>query len=233
MPIAIPILLAFGLIMLLARSSHADIPGANVNTPSVKAWRTKFLELGPDVPIDAAEAWIAEESEGNPCAIGEEPPAGATQPQEYGIAQLNAKDPTNLAIASPEKLRGNGLCGIGPGQWQKQLRPMTEGEKYAHASAAIQLMRHCASKAREYLGSDSGWGVPDFWRLAKCYHASSAVANLFPAIRKQMGRAPSWSEFQDVAQRVSLAHGYSQKFLDRVFLNSNKVGNALIGKASV
>lgn len=228
----LPILIALGVIVILAKTSHANIQGVPVSSPTVRQWRTQLIAIGFDIPIDAAEAWLAEESGGNICAIGETPPPGASQPQEYGLAQLNAKDPDNIAIASPEALRGNGLCGSGPSraEWEKQLRPMTEAEKYTQAAAAIQLMRHCASKARAYLGSDSGWGTPDFWRLAKCYHASSAVANLFPAIVKQMNRKPTWLEFEDIASRIALSHGFSQHFLDRVWLNSNAVGNALLGK---
>lgn len=230
----LPVLIALGLIVLLARSSHVDHPGVSVNTPTVQSWRQKFIELGPDVPLDVAFEWIAEESGGRPCDIGEEPPPGATQPQEYGIAQLNAKDPTNLAIATPESLRGNGLCGIGPGNWRKQLRDTTEGEKYAHAGAAIGLMRHCRDKALELLGGDhSKIDTLNLWRFAKCYHASSAVCGLLPAIRKQMGRNPGWDEFQDIASRISLAHGYTQHFLDRVWLNANRVGNALIQRGAV
>jgi hypothetical protein len=56
------------------------------NVPSLESWRELFVIFGPDMPIEVEMAWAGEESGGNVCAIGELPPPGASQPQEYGIA---------------------------------------------------------------------------------------------------------------------------------------------------
>ena len=204
-------------------------------TPTLESWRPYFVALGPDLPIEAEMKWTEIESNGNPCGVGTAPTGGATEPQEYGLAQLNAKDPANLAIATPQSLR-DGLCGVGQGAWQVCMRPLAEADYLKHATAALGLMRLCANKANAYLGRPAGtmstawptgWRSPDFWRLAKTYHASSAVANLFPQIEKSLGRQPSWAEFRSHANAIALANHFSQKYLDRVWNNAEKLGAAV------
>ena len=236
-----------------------------VPPPTLASWALYFKIYGPDVPLPIAMAWTKEESGGIPCAIGNLPPPGATQPQEYGLAQLNAQDPSNLKIASAQALRP--MCGFGttPEQWkaamhpttpaaralkaeamktwQTMLRPMTEGERIEHAVAAIELMRHCAAMATKYLGGDrlvnqaggGVWSAPDFWRLAKCYHFSSAVCNEFPQVQASLGRLPTWIEFKEGANDISLAyvndrgvHPFSQAWLDNGWRNVDVVGDAML-----
>lgn len=216
-----------------AQKGHPTMPGTN--TPTLESWRPYFVMLGPDMPIEAEMKWTAIESAGNPCGIGSTPAPGATQPQEYGLGQLNAKDPSNLAIATPQSLR-DGLCGVGPGLWQVCLRPLTDADYVKHATALLGIMRHCADMANGYLGRPAGtmstawptgWRAPDFWRLAKTYHASSAVANLFPGIQKSLGRQPSWSEFKAHANTIALANGFTQPYMDRVWHNAEQLGAAI------
>ena len=202
-------------------------------TPTLESWRTYFLMFGPDVPIAISMKWTEIESGGNHCGVGD-PNGSRNPPKEYGLAQLNADDPSNHAIATQEELRGS--CGIGPGHWQNVVRPITEAERIKNATAALGLMRHCSAIATKFLGGDQVanqggggvWSAPDYWRLAKCYHASSAVANLFPIVAKALGRTPSWLEFKEHANTLALAHGFGQPWLDRIWRNADKLASALV-----
>lgn len=242
-----------------------------VPPPSLASWEMYFKFYGPDVPLPVAMAWTKEESGGIPCAIGDLPPPGATQPREYGLAQLNVGDPSNVKIGTAQALRP--MCAFGTTQeewkaathpttpaaralmaqarkrWESLTRPMTEGEKIEHVVAAIELMRHCAKIATKYLGGDQlvnqggggVWNAADFWRLAKCYHFSSAVCNEFPQVQAALGRLPTWLEFKDGANDISLAytrvgsngkeyHPYSQSWLDGGWRNVDVVGDAMLSK---
>lgn len=212
--------------------------GGHVYAPTVESWRNSFLALGPDIPIAASIAWISEESGGRPCDIGGTPGPGATEPQEYGIAQLNAQDPSNVAIATPQELRGNGLCGVGPSraEWTAQLRPLTDVEQIHHASTALDLMRRCRTEIAPYV---SGWGWdergPDFWQMVKLWHASPALVKVAHAIAQQLGRTPhNFAEYQSHADAIGLANnlgaghtGGSRGYLDSVWLNVHRIGAAL------
>lgn len=248
---------------MLAAAKPSSVATGGNHVPTLESWMPYFLLYGPDVPSAVQRAWTKEETGGNPCGIGNLPPAGATQPQEYGLAQLNVEDASNVKIATPAALRQ--MCGTGPTwkpgmtkaekteaihAWQAVTRPLTEAETIEHAVAAIALMRHCAQMATKYLGGDrivnqgggGTWNGPDFWRLAKCYHGSSAVCNVFPIVENKLGRLPTWLEFKDMANDISLAHTeirdgkpyhpYGQAFLDSVWKNAETVGDALLDPAA-
>ena len=202
--------------------------------PTMQSWKLLFDAIGPDIPGPVKMAWIAEESGGNPCAIGETPSPGAAHPQEYGIAQLNYEDPSNLAIARPEAVRA--MCGSGPGMWAVMLRDMTDAEQLAEAGYALDLMRHCRDVIRPFV---AGWGWSelggDFWSMVKLWHASPALVKVAPAIAQQLGRAPAnFAEYQNHADAIGLANnlgaghkGGSRGYLDGVWLNVARVGRSL------
>lgn len=197
-------------------------------SPTLESWRNAFTVFGVDIPIGVSMSWTATESGGNPCSVGETPQPGAAEPQEYGLAQLNAKDPTNLAIATSQSLRG--MCGIGPSraQWEALTRPLTEAEKIQHVNAAVGLMRHCRDQAIHTLGTSNAWGLVDTWRLAKCFHAAPAVAKLYTNVAKQLGRQPTWDEFKDGALKIALANGYSKAYVEgKVYANVEKFARGI------
>lgn len=209
--------------------------------PTLASWRPYLVMFGPDLPLPAAEAWEGEESGGNPCAIGGTPPAGAAQPQEYGLSQLNAEDPSNLAIATPQALRT--MCGTGPSraEWERVTRPLTEAERIQHAAAMVAHIRQCRAQARHYVSTwpqvagTHGELTPDFWRYVKLWHASPALLKVAPQIASKLGRPPTtFAEFQNYADAIGVANhigaghqGGTRGYLDAVWLNVARVGQAM------
>jgi hypothetical protein len=225
----------------LSPSMSATLPDGK--TPTLESWRTYYQIYGNDIPTAAAMAWTSEESGGNVCAIGSVPQPGQTMPQEYGLSQLNAQDPSNLKIATPQVLRA--MCrnrGTTRADWQTVERPLTEAERIEHAVASIDHMRQCREHARALVGAWPGMsGVlgemsPDFWRYCKLYHASPALYHAAPEMIAKLGRPPAtFAEFQTyadaygVAQQIGKYHqpGGTRGYLDEVWLNVARVGAAL------
>jgi hypothetical protein len=204
------------------RPAEPLLPSSAVLSHSAREWEPLLAQLGPDVPLAASLAWIDQESAGNVCAIGNKPASGQKYPQEYGLSQLDANDPTNVAIMSQSNARAS--CqnsGASHGDWEVQLRPLTDAERAMHAKAALDHMRAVRDHA---LAQTVGWGWdangPETWKMAKLYHAGPAYVRLAPVAAKALGRPPhDFAEFQAHANEAGLKAGLTQAQLSRVWDN--------------
>lgn len=223
---------AIGTVLLLARRVSAASRGSpreegasassRILSHSARQWEALLRELGPDVPIAPALAWIDQESGGNVCAIGNKPPVGAKYPTEYGLSQLDAHNPENVAIMSQEAARASCQnAGTTRADWEVQLRPLTDDERVAYARAALDHMRSARDHAQEKI-STWGWDPRglDAWKMNKLYHAGPAYVNLAPAAARKLGRPPrDFTEFKEAANPLGRAQGHSQASLDRAWNN--------------
>jgi hypothetical protein len=178
--------------------------------------------VSPDVPLAVALAWIDQESGGNVCAIGSKPSPGAKYPAEYGLSQLDAGDPENVAIMSRGDARAS--CqnsGSTRADWEVQLRPLTDAERAMHARSALDHMRSARAHAR---ASTRGWGWDsngvNMWKMAKLYHAGSAYVHLASTVATRLGRAArDFAEYQALANIAGTYAGLTQKQLNRAWDN--------------
>jgi hypothetical protein len=204
------------------RPAEPLLPSPTVLSHSARKWAPLLAQLGPDVPLAASQAWIDQESSGNVCAIGNKPALGQKYPQEYGLSQLDVNDPTNVAIMSQSNARSP--CqnsGASRGDWEVQLRPLTDAERAMHAKAALDHMRAARAHAHE---QTVGWGWDingtETWKLAKLYHAGPAYVRLARVVAKALGRPPhDFVEFQVHANGAGLQAGLTQMQLTRAWDN--------------
>ncbi len=206
-------------------------------TQTIESWRP-LAKMATDIPTEAIMAWISEESNGNPCAIGDppDPKSGARYPQEYGLFQLNAQDPENLKIATPAYLRDD-YCAVGP-NWHIQTRGLSETEKAIQMTAGVNLLRLCRDHARSQLAKAGVvWDEngPDFWNLVKMWHASPGLMAMLTSGTK------SWADYRSKTDSASMpiltARFEKQKpgkgailarsFLNRVWNNCEAIGRAV------
>jgi len=189
---------------------------------SVREWAPRLARLGGDVPLAASLAWLDQESGGNVCSVGDKPPLGQTYPTEYGLSQLDANNPENVAIMNQADARAS--CqnfGATRADWEKQLRPLTDAERDRHAGKALDHMRSARAHARALT---AGWswdpnGV-DMWKMSKLYHAGPAYVQLAATVAKTLGRPPrDFVEYQPLANAAGLRAGRSQAALNKAWTN--------------
>jgi len=204
------------------RAPASPLPLPPPVSHSTREWTPLLQELGTDVPIAAARAWLDQESGGNVCAVGNKPPPGVKYPQEYGLSQLDVNNPANVAILSQADARASCQnAGSLRSDWEVQLRPLSEVERRMHAASAIAHLRSARDHAHTRIAS-WGWdpdGV-DAWKMAKLYHAGPAYVALAPGVEKALGRPPhDFAEFQTSANALGLRAGYRQDSLNRAWTN--------------
>lgn len=172
------------------------------------------------------EAWILEESAGNPCAIGR---PGAQDAQghvlESGLAQLYSPDEIKIAKTTNAAMRVGCLRGT---QWL--TRTLSPSEKQEHVRAAVTFIRHCWDVATHCAITHTlKWDLSDRWRLSKLVHGLPDLVTLgIPAVCEELQRAPSsWMEFTNVVAGATLPHNVSRYApYDAEFMNADRVGRA-------
>lgn len=199
----------------------------NVPPPPMSAWSAILAEpclrASPPIPLSFALKWVAMESAGNPCAVGNPAAHGPDRmPKEIGIAQLwNPDDLARLGVTGAE-LRA--YCVPGDqhestykkkkirGFSQALARPLSPAEMRRQADLTVGLIaRSAASATRDLVSIDAGpeWSPSgrDFWALVKLQHAFPVLSRAgLPAVTKKLGRPPrSWREFRDAISVVTFA----------------------------
>ena len=205
------------------KGSRLEVPATAILSHSAREWSSLLAAMGPDIPLPMALAWIDQESAGNVCAIGNKPPPGVKYPAEYGLSQLDVNNPENVGFMSQADARASCQnAGATRGDWEVQLRPLTDVERVMHAKAALEHMRSAHTHAQAQI---AGWGWNpngiDAWRMAKLWHAGPGYVKLAAPVAKEFGRPPrDFAEFQAHANAVGLRAGYSQDHLNMAWNNS-------------
>lgn len=210
--------------------SQPETPTAPISH-SAREWSSLLAAMGPDIPLPMKLAWIDQESGGNVCAIGNKPPPGISYPAEYGLSQLDVHNPENVAIMSQADARASCQnAGATRGEWEVQLRPLTDVERVMHAKAALDHMRSAHAHA---LTRITGWGWNpngiDAWKMSKLYHAGPAYVNLATPVAKALGHPPrDFAEFQTLAHTAGLRAGYTQDHLTTAWNNVAHFGKRVM-----
>jgi hypothetical protein len=203
-------------------STVNDTRGAQ--PPGLAAWGVVLAApcLRAQIQLPYALQWVAMESGGNPCAVGD-PRAHAPDggPLEVGIAQFY--DPDDLAalgIASSEiraccvpgdqhetTYKGRRVRGFS----QRMARPITPEEMVRQADKTVEFIHGYADRAATILASISAgpaWSRDRraFWALVKLRHGlPGLVKSGLPAVTKRLGRPPvGWAEFRATVTSVPL-----------------------------
>ncbi len=205
------------------------------------------------VPLAFALAAIAEESGGNPCAIGNPEGYGPDgNPREMGIYQFYNPDDLKLLKLTGAGLRTycsaervtyktkDGRTVLGPSQRVSRL--LTAAEVTEQANATIDKIVQSRSYAAHYTAA-SGIAWPfdgvDFWRLVKLVHGLPGLVNTGIAhVTAHLGRAPiSWAEFRHLIESGAVkcdpaTEGYRGKDgFGWIFNNAEKATATMPGKA--
>ncbi len=165
-----------------------------------------------NIPLPFAREALTEESNGNPCAIGNPEQYGPDgNPREMGPYQLYNPDDLNYLKISGASLRAycnpnkvpyrtkDGRTVMGPSQ--EVIRPLTVDEVTEVAKAIVGKISQSRSYAAHYAMLAAVRWPPDsidFWRLVKLVHGlpglvSSGLGN----VATFLGRAPtSWAEYR-------------------------------------
>lgn len=202
-------------------TSVGDVP-----PPPLSVWSALLAEpclrASPPIPLPFALKWVAMESAGNPCAVGNPAAHGPDgMPKEIGIAQL--WNPDDLARLGTTGVELRAYCVPGDqhestykgkrirGFSQAIARPLSPAEMKRQADLAVGLIARSATTATRDLasvGAGSEWSPSgrDFWALVKLQHAFPVLSRAgMPAVTKKLGRPPrSWREFRDTLSAVKL-----------------------------
>lgn len=190
-------------------------------TPQFWAMQLAPLAAAQHIPLAFVTAAITEESQGNPCAIGNPEQYGKDgNPREIGPYQLynapdgSSDDFTYLKISpvamrvycNPNKVpytTRDGRHIMGPSQ--QVIRPLTDAEVAEVAAAIIGKVGQSRTYAAHYaIESKLAWpsdGV-DFWRLVKLVHGLPGLVNTgIHNVTAFLGRPPvSWAEYRHCIQ---------------------------------
>jgi hypothetical protein len=175
------------------------------------------LDGTPKIQLPYAVKWLAMESGGNPCSVGDPRQHGPDgQPREIGIAQLyNPDDLTGTGVSAAELraycvpgdqhetvYRGKKVRGFS----QKLSRPLSVGEMQTQARLTVRKIRTAAAAAGKDLLAIGAGALPawspnrrDFWRLVKLQHGLPGLSRSgLPAVTAKLGRPPrDWQEFKN------------------------------------
>lgn len=200
---------------------HPHWPNINLRDPAVQQWVAPIygaaVVWGPRIHVDInqlsdfATAWLAIESGGNICAVGNKyatvPPGGA--PREIGLWQIYNPDDFKKLGLDPTELVAY-CVRPAPGQKnpQQTSRQVTPAEKARHVDIGMQFIADKYAYAAHYLGA-SGVRWPtvsqDTWRMVKAVHGLPVLVNTGLAqVTHKLGRAPSsWAEYRSVYETIN------------------------------
>lgn len=190
-----------------------------VAPPRTQDWSTALAPgcLRAGIQLTYALRWVAEESGGNPCAVGNPEERGPDgYPKEMGIAQLY--NPDDLTVVDPPLSSYELRAYCMPGDWhtsmyrhrvvrgfsQDLLRQLTAQEIQRQADGQVGLIARCERTARADLvaigaAGEPGWSRDrrSYWALVKLQHGDPVLSRQgLPAVRRKLGRPPrDWAEF--------------------------------------
>jgi len=189
------------------------------DTPAITFWRAPVMTAMnlASIPPLYGVAWLAVESGGNVCAVGELTATGPDgYPREVGLFQIYNPDDFRALGASPAEIL-DGVCAIPPpgarqhkasdGGWadgsqrnpQHQVAPLTEAQIARNVALGVALVQMKQRQVAPWLQrAGAAWSGPDYWSLVKSYHGWPPIANHWLGVVAQhLGRAPSgWMEFR-------------------------------------
>lgn len=195
---------------------------------SVEYWRSRLeqhVDFGdPSRDVDRMEAWLTEESGGNPAALG--------AVYEVGIFQLDLQDGPAWG-ASIATLHGNFTASATS---QTPTRDLTDAEEELQVTSGLAYVKHARAVALQQISSHGmTWSDDDTWCLSKLHHGLPVlVSAYFNTFASSNGNTGTWSDFRDYVNGLSLAD--SQKIyanaarymkngsFDWLFDNAEKVG---------
>lgn len=191
---------------------------------TVDYWADLFAARAADLPIGALNAWIREESQGFPQALGSR--------YEVGIFQIDLQDGSNWG-ASTDTLH-TAFCASSTSQ--VRTRDLTDDEEYLQVDSGASYIRslYALSKQRT---EGLGWSEQDLWSLVKLHHALPWIpAQLLPLARSA-SEAGSWEAFRvytlglSHADVAAISPTVAAKYMpfDRFFVNAARVGAGAAG----
>jgi hypothetical protein len=175
--------------------------------PAIMRWIdpvTRAMTAQGTAPPAFAMAWLAIESGGKPCAIGEPGAKGPDgEPLELGLWQAYNPDDLKAAGMTGAELRA--YCEAAPSQ--SLSRAMTPNEIERHMQLGVNLITRKRTYADHYLSlANVRWPVdgPDYWAAVKLPHAYPPIINTgLGQVVKHLGRAPSsWQEFRATYEQI-------------------------------
>lgn len=161
-------------------SAKDDVVAANMADARVRAWLPWVIAFGGDISPYFHLAWIAIESDGDPCSF--------TSAREAGPYQLMPGDNQNDAGTNEAELRTG--CS-GDTQQLVDTLPLTMWA--THVIRGTAYINACRSKVETWT-SFSSLSV-DYWKAVKMVHVA-------PAVLKEHG--PASSSWDDFASRAGI-----------------------------
>lgn len=155
-------------------------------------WAPLLAAAAPDLPTDKLVAWIREESDGQPGALG--------TVYEVGIFQIDLEDGPAWG-ASIATLHGNFTVSASS---QVLTRELTDAEEQLQVSSGIAYVRHCLSVAQSYLSNaGASWDDEDLWCLVKLVHALPALVVAYVPAAAQADTVQSWGDYRSFCESLS------------------------------
>lgn len=197
------------------------IHNIDIASPDVQRWLPDLqgaaVVIAPMMRVDRvqlvqyASAWMAIESGGNVCAVGNKyatvPPGNA--PREIGLAQIYNPDDFKALGIDPLELVSY-CVRPAPGQKNPQqlAHPMTAAQKARHITVTLLFIKLKKATADHYMAaSNLRWPVGgiDHWRMVKAVHALPVLVSVGIAqVTRKLGRAPtSWIEYRRTYETIN------------------------------
>lgn len=235
------------LIGTISKASKGTRNVIDTNAASVKHWAPYVRPAAQANGIDpgVAMAWLAVESGGNICAVGERTARGPDgAPKEVGLFQLYNPDDFKALKAKATDLRAYCVKPL-PGQPDPMRisRNPTSEEIAHHIALGIGLIHKCMSTAAHYLGAAGiTWRStdPDFWRAVKLVHALPViVSHGFEQVTQHLGHPPAtWNEFRSTYAQLNPRARYNPSISHqdgywRALENAERTGDHYEGSAIV
>jgi len=175
------------------------------NDPAITRWLDPVTGsmLAARIPVSFAMAWLAIESGGKPCAIGEPGAKGPDgNPLELALWQAYNPDDLKPAGITGAELRAYCLPG-----GQNLSRAMTPAEIARQMDLGVSLIGRKRAYADHYLTANGvAWPTagPDYWAAVKLPHAYPPILNTgMHEVVQRLGRAPSsWQEFRATYEQI-------------------------------